>query len=45
MSSNTSKKPPLPAVDQETARVPSNQELLQQSRGTVFARVDRKSVV
>lgn len=39
MSSNTSKKPPLAAVDQETARVPSNQELLQQSRGAVFARV------
>lgn len=35
MSSTTSKKLPLPAVEQETARVPSNEELLEQRRRTV----------
>lgn len=39
MSSNISKKSPLPAVEQDTASVPSNQDLLQQSRGTVFTKV------
>jgi hypothetical protein len=39
MSSNISKKSPLPAVEQDTASVPSNQDLLQQSRGTVFTNV------
>jgi hypothetical protein len=39
MSSNISKKSPLPAVEQDTASVPSNQQLLQQSRGTVFTKV------
>lgn len=38
MSSNISKKSPLPAVEQDTASVPSNQQLLQQSRGTVFTK-------
>lgn len=39
MSSNISKKSPLPAVEQDTASAPSNQDLLQQSRGTVFTNV------
>lgn len=39
MSSNTSKKSPLPAVEQATARVPLNGERLQQSRATVFTKI------
>lgn len=39
MSSNISKKSPLPAVEHDTASVPSNQDRLRQSRGTVFTKI------
>jgi hypothetical protein len=38
MSRDTTTKSPLPAVEQETARVPSNQEHLRKSRGMVFTK-------